>query len=124
MTAAHTLSVLVVDDNRDGADSTADLLNLYGFSARAVYSAVEAEAEYATRPADVVVTDLQMRGEDGYHLAEWLRGRRSCPLLVAMTGVHGAGGRCKAAGFDHFFVKSADPTELVRVLAEHAARRP
>lgn len=121
---SNRLSVLVVDDNRDGADSTADLLTLYGYPARAVYTASAALAELAARPADAVVADIRLRESDGYSLAERLRGSAARPLLVAVTGLPNVRERCRAAGFDHVFLKPADPARLAEVLFAYAATRP
>jgi CheY-like chemotaxis protein len=119
--AVRTLSVLVVDDNHDGADSTATLINLYGFEARAVYSTAEALTELAACPADVVVSDLKMSGEDGFSLAARLTSEGRRPLLVAMTGLPGLDRKCRAAGFTHVFLKPTDPQELIRLLCDHAS---
>jgi CheY-like chemotaxis protein len=112
--------VLVVDDNRDCADSTALLLGTVGFEARACYDGARAlrEAE-AFRPA-VCFLDLNMPGMDGDELAVRLRrwaGRRHL-VLVALTAMSGPeyGERIRAAGFDLHLVKPVDPFNLVQVV--------
>jgi len=75
------LNVLVVDDNRDGANSMAQLLTIFGASVDVRYCG-EAALEGQLR-ADACVLDLSMPGMDGCELAAQIRafgGRQ--PLLV------------------------------------------
>jgi CheY-like chemotaxis protein len=110
-------TVLVVDDDKDAADSTADVLALYGLAATPAYSAEQALVLAAACPPDAVVSDLRMP-TDGCALVRELVARLARrPLLVAVTGVHGQAERCRAAGYDHVFLKPADPSELAAVLA-------
>jgi CheY-like chemotaxis protein len=113
-----TASVLVVDDDKDVADSTADVLSLYGFAATPAYSAEQAIRSALACPPDAVVSDLKM-STDGCELARRLvaaLARR--PLLVAVTGVQGADDLCRTAGFDHVFLKPADPSVLAKLLSQ------
>jgi CheY-like chemotaxis protein len=110
--------VLVVDDNRDAADSLVLLLTVWGYDAVAAYGGREAlEAACALLP-DCLVSDLNMPGVDGYHLAEALRGRVG--LLVAVSGC-GDEPRAKAAGFDRLLKKPADPM-VIRSLVQTLGR--
>lgn len=114
------MSVLVVDNDQDGANSTADLLNIYGYTAQAVYSADDAIAAAAAHHPDAVITDACLHGADVHRLAEQLR--RVCPrnpLMVAITGLVGADEDCRKAGFDHFFLKPAEPATLKDILSAH-----
>jgi CheY-like chemotaxis protein len=79
--------VLVVDDNRDLADSVALLLADEGFEARVAYSAEEAWAEARRAPPEVVILDIRMPGVGGLELARALRAAAQLPLLlIAFTG--------------------------------------
>jgi CheY-like chemotaxis protein len=120
-----TLRVLVVDDNRDAADTLADLLRLYGADARVCYdghSALEVAPEF---PFDAAVLDVHMPGIDGCDLARRLQGmtggRRV--LLVALTGVSdpAARKRTAAAGFDLHLTKTAAPEVLIAALEAFGA---
>jgi CheY-like chemotaxis protein len=109
--------ILVVDDNRDGADSLALMLRLWGYDVRAVYDGAEAvQAAKDYRP-DCVLSDIGLPGMDGYRLAERFRQEESFrgTTLIAITAYSDAG-RAIAAGFDHHFVKPADPFKLEAIL--------
>ena len=83
------LRLLVVDDNRDVADSMGMLLETFGATTRVAYdgvSGVEAAAEF--RP-DIAFVDIRMPGIDGYETARRVRARLGAetPKLVALTGL-------------------------------------
>jgi two-component system, OmpR family, response regulator len=112
--------VLVVDDNRDAADSTAQLLNCVGFDAKACYDGRSAlAAADALRPG-VCFLDLNMPGMGGEELAVRLRAEaHGRPLvLVAVTAMSSPEyrERTAAAGFDLHLVKPVDPFQLVEVV--------
>jgi CheY-like chemotaxis protein len=106
--------VLVVDDNRDVADSLVLLLTVWGYDAVAAYGGREALESADTLSPDCVVSDLNMPEVDGYQLAEALRG--SGALLVAVSG-YGDEPRARAAGFDRVLAKPADPL-VIRALVQ------
>ncbi len=85
--APGTCRVLVADDDRDAADALVQMLQLWGFSARAVYDGAQAVlAEEALQPS-LVLLDLVMPQLDGYGAATVMR--RASPrrmTLVALTG--------------------------------------
>lgn len=112
--------VLVVDDNRDAADSLAQLLGALGAQAFVAYDAFEAiDVARRVRP-DVAVLDIGMPVMDGCELAQRLRAdRRLAGLrLVALSGWGQTGDRerVRAAGFDHHLLKPADPARLVGLI--------
>ena len=94
------LSVLVVDDDHDTADTLTTLLHLTGYRARAAYGGIEAQRMAAEEWPDVVILDLLMPGVDGFELAYRLHplppGRR--PRLIAVTGYPTAGGAQRRPG--------------------------
>jgi CheY-like chemotaxis protein len=63
--------VLLVDDNRDFADSLGVLLRHAGAQTEIVYDGPSALAAIALRPPEVVLVDLGMSGMDGYAL-DWV----------------------------------------------------
>ncbi len=118
--------VLVVDDNRDAADSLGMLLKFLGADAHVVYDGPSAlQALHIYRPA-VVFLDIGMPGMDGHEVARQVR---QVPefrgvLLIAMTGwgQEEDRRRSKAAGFDHHLVKPADADALQALLSSLAVR--
>jgi CheY-like chemotaxis protein len=118
------LRVLVVDDNRDAADTLADLLRLCGADVRVCYEANGALALVPEFAFDAGVLDVHMPGLDGCALAPLLRtaaGARRV-LLVAVTGVSddAARRRTAEAGFDLHLTKASAPELLIAALAAFA----
>jgi signal transduction histidine kinase/ActR/RegA family two-component response regulator len=119
--AAHERSVLVVDDNRDAADSLGALLRMMGANVYVAYDAREALRLTETCVIDNAVLDIGMPETDGCALARGLRERPETAhmTLIALTGwgQENDRERVREAGFDHHMLKPADPKELLRLLA-------
>ena len=115
------LSVLVIDDNQDCAQSTAELLALCGYAVRTAASGTAAEVAAIAESPDVILLDIRMPGTDGWEVAARLReritGKR--PLIVAVTGCSTASDRERSAavGIDLHLTKPADPAALLELLA-------
>ena len=118
--AGRSLRVLVVDDNKDQADSLALLLQHSGHEVRVLYSgpgAVEASVEYCP---EVVVLDIGLPAMDGYEIARRVRQqpRLKDVRLIAVSG-YGQDSdreRASAAGFDVYLVKPVKGDELQEAL--------
>jgi len=113
--------VLVVDDNRDAAESMGILLKLLGADVHVAYSGAEAlEALPAYRP-DVVILDIGMPGMDGYEVARRIRRQPEFQkvTLIALTGWGQDKDRrqSQTAGFDYHLIKPADVDALQALLA-------
>ncbi|HUC97797.1 MAG TPA: response regulator, partial [Candidatus Polarisedimenticolaceae bacterium] len=112
--------VLVVDDNRDAADSLGKLLNLAGAEARAVYNGFAALEVLPTYRPAVLLVDIGMPDMDGYELARRVRQLPECGdlTLIALTGWGQAEDRqrSQAAGFDFHLTKPADFNVLQTLL--------
>jgi PAS domain S-box-containing protein len=124
--APRRMRVLVVDDNRDSADSMRMLLEASGQEARCVYDGVSAlEIAESFRP-EVILLDIGMPSMDGYQVARELRARNLVPppTIAALTGWGQDSDKKKTreAGFDHHFTKPVDATELLGFLEQVAAR--
>ena len=84
----------------------------------------------AARVPDVLVNDIGMPGEDGYHLMR--RVRALDPALggnvpaVALTAYASSEDRRRAilAGYQMHLAKPVEPAELVTVVASLAGRMP
>jgi len=109
--------VLVVDDNRDAAETLAEVLRACGHAVQVALDGPSALALAATLDPEVALLDIGLPVMDGYELAGRLarEGARR-PYLVALTGYGQESDRIRAqeAGFDEHFVK---PVELSRVVA-------
>src|SRR5690606_11829653 len=79
---------LVVDDNRDAADTLAMMLELLGHEVHRLYDPHAVPAEVESFKPDVVFLDVGMPGLSGYDLARLLRGKPGGDrlLLAAVTG--------------------------------------
>jgi len=116
--------VLVIDDNRDAADSTRMLLDTLGAEAIATYDGVSGLATIKAWRPDLVLLDLGMPGMDGFEVARVIRADADLADLpvVALTGwgQQQDRRRTQEAGFDHHLVKPADPLMLRGVLDTYA----
>jgi PAS domain S-box-containing protein len=113
--------ILLVDDNRDAADSLRMLLSQVGADVRVAHDGTEAlQAFEACRPR-MVLLDIGMPGMDGYEVARRLRAlpRGKAAALVALTGwgQDEDRRRVREAGFDHHLVKPADFRALQSLIA-------
>jgi signal transduction histidine kinase len=119
--APGTGRLLVVDDNRDSADSTAALLELVGYQVRVAYhpdAALQLLSEF--RP-DAALLDIGLPGMSGYELAAALRAAPHgfTGLLVALTGYGERSDVAQAlrSGFDAHLTKPVAPQVLLDLLA-------
>jgi PAS domain S-box-containing protein len=114
--------VLVVDDNRDAADSTITILRLLGHQAECAYNGREALEAARRFPADVVLLDLAMPDMDGFETLKLLRGLPGLENVyaIAMTG-YGSGDdrrRTTSAGFNAHLTKPVELGALIALLNE------
>ena len=113
--------VLVVDDNKDAAQSIALLLESWGCEVQLAYDGLRAlEAAKACHP-DVVLLDIGLPRMDGYEVAKKMRQQPALQsvMLVAITGYGQESDRqrSQAAGFNHHLAKPADFGKLQQILA-------
>lgn len=118
---APALRILLVDDNRDSAESLACLLRIAGHEVRVAYDAAEALAAAGSFDPEVGVLDIGLPGMNGLQLASRLRAlvTKRTPRLIALTG-YGQDSdreRSREAGFDAHLVKPVSPRELLGLLA-------
>src|SRR5690606_25273507 len=107
--------ILVVDDEEDIRDLLANYLNGYGFDVAAVPDGVAMRAEFARAPADLVLLDLGLPGEDGLSLARELRAQPRAPGIIIVTGRGQPVDRIIGLelGADDYVAKPFDLRELV-----------
>ena len=122
--------ILVVDDNRDAAESLATLLELCGNQTLIAYDGAEAVDAAASFRPGVVLLDIGLPIMNGYEAARKIREQPwgAGMVLVALTGWGSDEHRRKsqAAGFDGHLVKPVDLPEIMKMLddLEVAETRP
>ncbi len=112
------LRVLVLDDQPDTIELMAVMLRLAGATVQAVGSVREALDAVQSWHPDVVLSDLDLPVETGYHfIAEVRRSPGSNALPVIAVTAHGDDrARALAAGFTAFVAKPVDFEALVAAL--------
>ncbi|MGE4243963.1 hybrid sensor histidine kinase/response regulator [Ramlibacter sp.] len=120
------LRVLVVDDNRDAADSTTAILALLDHRVEAAYDGEAALAAAARLKPQVVLLDLAMPGIDGYETRRRLAALPGLEdaFIVAITGYGNEEDkrRTREAGFDAHLTKPVELDALMALL-ERAGQR-
>jgi signal transduction histidine kinase len=123
------LRVLVLDDEPDTREALSAVLAGSGAQVTAVATVAEALAFLARDPVDVVLSDIAMPVEDGYHFIAELRGRPEeegghLPV-IALTAHAGAAERIRIlrSGFDEFLAKPIEAGRLAAVVARLARPR-
>ena len=116
--------ILVVDDNRDAAESLGMLLELIGAEVRIANDGRTALDLVESYGPTVLLLDIGMPDMDGYEVARTIRASRPArpPVIVALTGwgQEEDRRRTRAAGFDHHLVKPVDLDALRGLLASLA----
>lgn len=119
--------ILVVDDNRDAADTLCMLLRMTGHDVHTAYDGLEAIGAAATFQPQVVLLDIGLPKLNGYNVARRLREQNggSELVLVALTGwgQEEDRRRSKEAGFDHHLTKPPEFAELQKILASTRNRQ-
>ena len=113
--------VLVVDDNRDAADSLAEFLAELGYEVAVAYDGPSALTVAHTFKPHTCVLDIGLPVMDGYELARLLRrldGLSQELRLIAVTGYGQKGDqrRSEEAGFDAHLVKPVQIDELAKIV--------
>ena len=121
--------MLIVEDDDDARALVAKVLEGRGASVEAVSSAREALAALEKERVDVLLSDIEMPGTDGYQLIRELRLRPSqqggSVPAAALTAYARTEDRLRAlrAGFQLHLSKPVQPAELIAVVASLATRR-
>jgi signal transduction histidine kinase len=117
--AAEGLSIVVVDDNEDAADTLSYWLQHLGHDVRVARTGPEGLALVLESRPDVVLCDLGLPGMDGVDVCRnVVLGMPAPPVMVALTGwgVEADRRRTVEAGFSHHLVKPVAPEQLQSVL--------
>ena len=114
--------LLVVDDNRDAAESLGLVLRFMGYEVSIAYNGAEALEMAARERPRAAIIDIGMPGMSGHELARRVRreawGRRA--VLVALTGWGQEADKqaALAAGFDDHLTKPVDPDAVEALLSK------
>jgi PAS domain S-box-containing protein len=118
---AEPANVLVVDDNRDVAESLVELLEANGCEVHVAFSGREAIDVAASTPLTAVLLDVGLPAMSGYDVARRLRSLPSMQgvRIIATTGYGLKRDRdaSAAAGIDAHLVKPIDHEEVLRLIA-------
>jgi signal transduction histidine kinase len=115
--------ILVVDDNKDAAESLAMLLSLSGHQVMVAHDGALALGIAAAERPEVILLDIGLPGMDGYEVCRRARqGGLTDTLIIAMTGYGQERDRqrSKEAGFDTHTVKPVELDHLMELLASHS----
>ena len=126
-TATTGRRILVVDDNRDSADSLVLLLKITGNETHTAYDGLAAIEAAATFHPDVILLDIGLPKLNGYEVARRIREQPwgKDMVLVAVTGWGQEEDREKstAAGFNGHLVKPVDLDALAKLMRQSAHKR-
>jgi ADP-ribose pyrophosphatase len=120
--SGRRVRALVIEDNRDAAESLNLLLEQLGCETAVALTGPAGIDAAQSAPPDIVFCDIGLPGLDGYEVAKRIRAEAwgTRVVLVAVTGYGREEDRRKAeaAGFDMHFVKPADPGTIARLFKD------
>ncbi len=108
-------NILVVDDESLVRWSLYQIFKKVGYNVVTAASAEEAMEQLVDTHFDLIVTDLKLPGENGFHLAEQVKKRFShCPVfLISAFGDEVSRKKAKEIGVEYFFDKPVDMGKLL-----------
>ena len=124
--AARPKRVLVIEDNKDAADSLQEALQLAGHEAVVAYDGNSGLLKAREYHPEIVICDIGLPEMNGYDVARAMRADAALMgvALIALTGYAGPEDRRRAreAGFDRHIAKPPSIEELEQVIADLPAR--
>lgn len=117
------LRIIIVEDEDDLRIVLVEILSRLGLDARAAGDGASLDRAMADYPADIVVLDLNLPGEDGVDIARRLRQTHQCGIIMTTSRAM-VDERVKGfeSGADLYFVKPIDPIELHAALTNLGRR--
>lgn len=106
--------ILVVDDDADLRQLVSDFLRANGLDVESAADGAEMDAKLAARPADLVILDLMMPGEDGLSILRRLR-KPGGPAVIMLSAMGEDTDRIIGleVGADDYLPKPCNPRELL-----------
>jgi PAS domain S-box-containing protein len=127
---AHSLRVLLAEDNRVNQELTVALLRRRGHAVTVVGDGLEAVAAWEGGGFDLILMDVQMPRLGGFETTALIRERERAggarTPVIALTA-HAVGGdreKCLAAGMDGYVTKPINARELDAALAAVSTAPP
>jgi CheY-like chemotaxis protein len=116
--------ILLVDDHYDTVYFMSRLLQMAGFDVRYATCGDQALQLAEEEPCDVVISDLNLPGMDGFTLMRRLHGMNEKTLGIAVSGYGEAdyADVCQEAGFSEFLSKPIDLPQLQAAIHRVVAR--
>jgi two-component system CheB/CheR fusion protein len=119
--------VLVIEDNKDAADSLQEALQLNGHEVAVAYDGHAGLLTAREFRPEIVICDIGLPQMDGYQVARAFRADAALNgvRLIALTGYAGPQDRRRAqeAGFNRHIAKPPSIEELEQLLADDSAAR-
>lgn len=116
--------VLIVEDNRDTADTTAMLLRMHGFDVAVAYNGRTALQTAKSYDPDVVLLDLSLPDIDGYAVARGLRSDGLARASVIAVSGYAPDFDWDGVDFDDHLVKPVVNETLVALLGRMQVAPP
>jgi PAS domain S-box-containing protein len=117
--------VLIADDNRDGAESLAMLLEGLGCKVYLAHTGIDALALAAQHRPHAAILDIGMPGKSGFEVAQQIRreawGEQMTLIAVTGWGQEEYKRAAHSAGFDHHLTKPVDLEALEEIVLPNAA---
>ncbi len=116
------MKVLVVDDNRDAADSLAMLVETWGHTAQIAYDGFTALEMVNISPPEAILLDIGLPGMTGYDVCRRVsESHNGNILIIAVSGYAKPEDieQGKKAGFHHHFAKPLRVELVERLLANY-----
>lgn len=79
---AEQSRLIVVDDEQGLREMVAEYLGNHGFAVRTASGGAELDLQLASEPADALVLDVNMPGEDGFAIARRMRATSDVPIIM------------------------------------------
>ena len=119
--ADDRLRVLVIDDEKDHAETVADILDMHGYDCTVATSGKEGARKLAADSFDLVVTDLRMGDLDGLAIVRMVR-EQGDGLVMVVSGSNDVKTAVRALheGASHYLLKPLDKAELQTVVDKSA----
>jgi CheY-like chemotaxis protein len=119
------MDILIVDDNRDVAQSIARLLRVCGHRVSVAYAGKDA-IEAATKGFDAIILDVRLPDMSGYDVARAIRTGMPSAVLIALSGDGSEDDQRRAheASIDTYLTKPVVLADLETALGSASRKRP